>query len=190
MPLTHIRRIGLPLVAAIAAVGALAAPAAANLASKANPVKRVALAATGTYKTWPAAQRAAGFGLYRPTATYGLRDAGHIIVSVCEGTGKTSRHVVSASYGTFNTKTLGLSQNNSGGACGNANEGSYITAYRIHGVKAQLYGYCNLTGAPSCSTTKVELWLVWKHDGVYYVASSFDMARTRLVHFAAMLKPA
>jgi hypothetical protein len=187
MPLTNIRRIGLPLVAAIAAVGALAAPAVAN---STKPTKPVALASTGTYKTWPQAQAAAGFGLYRPTATYGLKDAGHIIVSVCEGTKKTSRHVVSASYGSFKSKSLGLSQNNSGAACGNADQGTYITSYRIHGIKAMMYGYCGLTGAPACSTTKIELWLTWKHAGVYYVASSFNMARTRLVHFAAMLKPA
>jgi hypothetical protein len=179
MPLTHIRRIGLPLVAAIAVCAAVAAPAIAMAGTPSG---------VGTYKTWAKAQRAAGFHLYKPTVSYGLRNVGHIIVSICEAQGKTSKHVVSASYGNFNTHSLALSENNSGGPCGNGDEGTYLGTYRVHGIKARMYGYCDMPGAPSCSSTKIELWLTWKHKSVYFVASSYNESRKRLVHFASTLK--
>src|ERR1700733_7159857 len=78
MPLTHMRRIGLPLVAAIAAFVAVAAPAVATAGTPSG---------IGTYKTWAEAQRAAGFQLYKPTTSYKLPNVGHVIVSVCETAG-------------------------------------------------------------------------------------------------------
>ncbi len=62
--------------------------------------------------------------------------------------------------------------------------------YKIHGIKAQLWGFCDILGAPSCSNAKIELWLTWKSKGVYYVASSFNESRARLVNFASKLKAA
>jgi hypothetical protein len=181
MPLTHIRRIGLPLVAAIAVSAAVAAPA-------------VAMAGTptgiGTYKTWAEAQHAAGFKLYKPTTSYGLPNVGHVIVSVCESAGKTSKHVVTVSYGNFNSHSLELTQNNSGGPCGDANQGTYLGSYRIHGILAKAYGYCGILGAPSCSSAKIEVWLSWQHKGVYYMAASYNEPRKNLVHFASTLKAA
>ena len=181
MPLTRIRRIGLPLVAAIAVSAAVAAPAVATPGT---------LSGVGAYKTWAEAQRAAGFQLYKPTVSYGLRNVGHVIVTICENPGKTSKHVVTASYGNFNSHSLALSENNSGGACGTGNQGNYLGSYRIHGIKAQLWGFCGFPGAPSCSSTKIEIWLTWADKGIYYVASSYNESRTRLLHFASTLKAA
>jgi hypothetical protein len=181
MPLTHIRRFGVPLVAAIAIAAGAAVPA---IAAPSAP------AGTGTYKTWAEAQRAAGFKLYKPTSTYKLRNVGHVIVSVCEVTGETSKHVVSSSYGNFNTHSFALSQDNASGLCGNGDEGTYLGSYRLHGLKAQLWGFCGLLGAPPCSSTKIELWLTWGHKADFFVASSYNESRTRLVHFAGTLKAA
>jgi hypothetical protein len=179
MPLTRIRRIGLPLAAAIAVSAAVAAPA---IAATGTP------SGVGSYKTWAEAQRAAGFQLYKPTTSYGLPNVGHVIVSICELPGKTSKHVVTVSYGNFNSHALELSQNNAGGACGNGDEGTYLGSYRINGIRAQLWGFCGFNGAPSCKSTKIEIWLTWKHRSDYYVASSYNESRSRLVHFAATLK--
>ena len=117
MPLTHMRRIGLPLVAAIAAFVAVAAPAVATAGTPSG---------IGTYKTWAEAQRAAGFQLYKPTTSYKLPNVGHVIVSVCETAGKTNKHVVTVSYGNFNTHNVGLSENNSGGGCGVGDQGTFL----------------------------------------------------------------
>jgi hypothetical protein len=181
MPLTHIRRIGLPLVAAIAVSAAVAAPAIATTGVTSG---------VGTYKTWAEAQRAAGFKLYKPTTSYGLRNVGHVIVSVCEVVGATNKRVVTVSYGNFNTHSLELTQNNRGKPCGDGNQGTYLGSYRIHGVPAKAYGFCNMLGAPSCSSAKIEVWLIWAHKGVYYMAASFNEPRKDLVHFASTLKAA
>jgi hypothetical protein len=62
--------------AAIAALCVAAAPASASAANQAP-------AGTHRYATWSAAQRAAGFALLRPSATYGLRISGKIEVNSC-----------------------------------------------------------------------------------------------------------
>src|SRR5580700_1032803 len=132
MALTGIRRIRLPVVAAIAVSAAVAAPALTTPGLASGVV---------TYKAWAQAQKAAKFKLYKPTVTYSLPNVGHVIVSVCEVTGKTDKRVVTVSYGNFNTRNLGLSENNSGGICGNADEGTFLANYKIHGLKAQLWGF-------------------------------------------------
>lgn len=181
MPLTRIRRIGLPLVAAIAVSAAVAAPA---IAAPGSP------SGTGTFKTWSKAQAEAGFKLYKPTDVYGLPNVGHVVVTICEVTGLTKKRVVSVNYGSYLTHNLALQQTNADQACGNGDEGTYLGTLSVHGIKAQLYGYCGLPGAPACTATKVELWLTWKHAGVFYVASSYNESRARLQHFAATLKAA
>jgi hypothetical protein len=47
-----------------------------------------------------------------------------------------------------------------------------------------------MLGAPSCSSAKIEMWLIWAHKGVYYVASSFNESRKNLENFASTLKAA
>jgi len=181
MPLTHIRRIGLPLVAAIAVSAAVAAPAIAAPSMSAG---------TGTYRTWSKAQAEAGFKLYKPTDVYGLPNVGHVVVTICEVTGLTRKRVVSVSYGNVISHGFALSQDNAGQQCGNGDEGTYLAAERIHGIKAQLWGFCGFNGAPACTATKIELWLTWRHGSDFYLASSFNESRARLLHFAATLKAA
>jgi len=181
MSLTRLRRIGLPIVAAIAVSAAVAAPATAAAG---------AALSSGTFTTWQKAQAAAGFVLYRPTSTYGLRNVGHIIVSACEVAGGANKRIVSIGYGTFNTKSLALTQDDANGPCGNGYAGTSLGTYRIHGIKAQLWGYCGFDNLPSCSSTKIELWLMWQHKADYYTASSYNEARSRLLHFASTLRQA
>jgi hypothetical protein len=181
MPLTRIRRIGLPLVAAIAVSAAVAAPAIAVPSTSAG---------TGTFKTWSKAQAEAGFKLYKPTDVYGLPNVGHVVVTICEATNLTRKRVVSVSYGNYNSHNLALQQNNAGQACANGDEGTFLATERIHGIKAQLWGFCGFNGAPACTASRIELWLTWKQHGNYYVASSFNESRARLLHFAATLKAA
>ena len=97
---------------------------------------------------------------------------------------------MTVSYGSFNTHNLGLSENNSGGPCGNGDEGTYLATYKLHGITAKLYGFCDMLGAPAASSSKVELWLTWKNKSVYFVASSYNESRARLVHFANTLRKA
>jgi hypothetical protein len=181
MTLRSIRRIGLPLVAAVAALAAVAAPAVATPGTASG---------TGVFKTFPEAQAAVGrgFQLYKPTTSYSLPNVGHVIVTICEVQGKTNKRVVTVSYGNFNTHSLALTQDDASGPCGDGAEGTYLASYRIHGIKAQLWGYCGILGAPACSSTKIELWLIWQHTSDYYVASSYNESRTRLVNFASSLK--
>jgi hypothetical protein len=179
MPLIRLRRIGLLTAAAIAVSAAVAAPALATPGT---------LAGAGTYTSWPKAQAAAGFVLYRPTQTYGLRNIGHIIISACEVAGGAHKRIVSVGYGTFATKSLALTQDNASGACGSGYPGTALGSYRIHGVKAKLWGYCGFNDLPSCTSMKIELWLTWQRKADYYVASSYNEARSRLLHFASTLK--
>lgn len=179
MSATHIKRIGLPLVAAIAVSAAVAAPAVASSGLSAG---------TGTYKTWTKAEKAAGFKLVQPGTTYGLRNVGHILVSSCE----TSAHKrsVSAFYGSILKASLSLEQDNAGKACNTSYPGTSLGTYRIHGHPASLYGYCGIGDAPPCTSTDIELWLTWKVKSDFYIASSHDESRSRLVHFATVLKKA
>lgn len=179
MALSRIRRIGLPAVAAIAVSAAVAAPAIA--APGLAP-------GIGTYKTWAQAQKAVGFKLYKPTVTYGLPNVGHVIASVCEAS--TKKRVITVSYGSFNTHNVGLSENNSGAGCGDGDEGTFLANYKIHGIAAKLYGFCDILGAPACTSSKIELWLVWKTKALFFVASAFNESRKNLLNFAAKLKAA
>jgi hypothetical protein len=180
MSLTPIIKVGLQLAVAVAASVAIAAPA---LAAPGGP------AGTGTFKTWGQAQHAAGFSLVKPGTTYGLKNVGHITVGICEVPGKLSKRVVSASYGSFGSHSFALVQDNAGRLCGGGGyAGTYLGSYKIHGIKAKLYGFCNVLGGPLCTNPKVELWLTWSHKASYYIASSFNESRKRLVTFATDLK--
>lgn len=166
-------------MAAIAISAAAAAPAIATPAAPAG---------TGTFTSWPSAQAAAGFVLYRPTVTYGLRNVGHIIISACEVAGGANKRIVSVGYGSFDTRSLTLTQDDANGPCGNGYTGTDLGSYRIHGIKAELWGYCGFDDLPACTSTKIELWLTWQRQADYYVASSYNEARSRLLHFASTLR--
>jgi hypothetical protein len=156
--------------------------AAPAIAAPATP------ASTGTFKTWPQAQKAAGFKLMKPGTSYGLPNVGHIVVSMCEVPGKTSKRIVSVSYGSIIKKSFSLAQDNASGPCFSGAAGTYLGTYKIHGATAHMYGYCGFGGAPPCSNASIEIWLTWQVKKVYFRASSHDEARSNLVHFASVLK--
>jgi hypothetical protein len=183
MSLSHIRKIGLPLTAAVAvgmavtAATAYAAPATGNLAG------------TGTYKSWPKAQQAAGFRLVQPGTTYRLRGNGPITVGPCEVSPR--KRIVSASYGSPLKASLELQQDNAGKPCPFASfVGTRLGSYKIHGHPATMYGYCGFGVEPACTSSAIEMWISWKAGSDYYTAYSHDESRARLVHFASTLKKA
>jgi hypothetical protein len=180
MSLRYLGKFGLPVAAAIAVSAAVAAPALAAPGQAAG---------TGTFKTWPKAQQEAGFSLLKPGTTYGLRNVGHVVVSACEISQK--KRTVSAYYGSIMHASLSLTQNNAGRNCAIGSfPGTFLGTYRIHGVKASMFGYCGTGVEPACSSSDIAMWLSWKVKGDYYTASSHDETRARLAHFAATLVPA
>jgi hypothetical protein len=172
---------------AFGASAALMAPATASAAAAARPAVTVA-SGTGSYTTWYKAMKAAKFTLKYPTATYGLKRTGKIIVDQCIVSGHLSDRVVDASYGNLIKKAFSIDEDNASGPCSNANEGAYLGKYEVDGVSAYLYGFCGADTPYSCSSTDIELWLSWKHGKNYYVAASHDESRARLLHFAKTLK--
>ncbi len=100
------------------------------------------------------------------------------------------KRVVTVAYGSLLHRALGLVQDNASGACQGAIAGTKLGTYKIHGIKAHMYGYCDLNGAPPCTWTDIELWLVWKDKTHYFTASSHDFSRYKLWLFASKLKKA
>jgi len=171
---------GIALGVAVAAAG-LSAAAAAPL-SPAGP------SGTGSFRTWPAAQKAAGFKLVRPGKTFGLKLTGKIDVSKCEVTGQTSARLVAAGYGKPSKTFLSIEQNNSGGPCGNVGVAKNLGHYRVDGVRAYLIGECGLPEVPAkCSSRDIWLFLSWTKHHVFYQASSHDQWRGTIVSFARHL---
>jgi hypothetical protein len=162
--------------------GAMAlAPTA--LASVARP------AGTGSFHSWRAAQRAAGFGLLRPSYTAGLRQTGAISVDRCQAAGKLSKRSVFAGYGSFLARWLSIQQDNAGGGCGNFGEARVLGHYRVQGRRATMFGVCGKHLGPPCSSRKITLYLTWNKHGNYYVAGSHNERRHALVAFARGLYP-
>jgi hypothetical protein len=151
------------------------------------PTALAAPAATGAFHSWSAAQRAAGFGLRKPTHSYGL--AGRpIVVAPCQATGMLKKREVIANYGSPLHRLLAINQNNSGGACGDFGSARKLGTYRVHGRRAVLYGACGKHIGPPCSSRKISLFLVWTKSGKYYLASAHNERRSTLVGFARSLK--
>lgn len=170
---------GLAVAVSLGAGATALAPGA--LASAARP------AGVGVFHTWPAAQRAAGFGLLRPGRTYGLRPNGLISVVRCQVTGKLSKRDVFASYGSFMGRELSIRQDNAHGPCGNFGEARRLGHYRVHGRWAALFGVCGRHLGPPCSSRKITLYLTWAKGAKYYEASSHNERRATLVGFARHL---
>jgi hypothetical protein len=168
---------GLAVAVGMGCASAALAPAA-MAASGATP------AATGSFSTWRAAQDAAGFQLIRPTRLHGLTRSGHIQVTRCEVTGELKKRDVLASYGSSRHRELNLEQNNSGEPCGNFGEAKDLGTFRVHGVRATLFGACGIMGEPSCGKRDIFLFLTWKKGGISYQAASHDELRSTLVNFA------
>jgi hypothetical protein len=171
--------VGLALAVSLGGGAMTLAPAA--LAAPAAP------AGIGAFHTWSAAQSAAGFGLRKPTRTYGLR-LGPIVVTRCQATGKLKKRNVIASYGSPLHRLLAITQNNSGGACGDFGSARKLGTYRVQGRRAVLYGACGKNIGPPCSSRKISLFLVWTKNGKYCLASSHNERRSTLVRFARSLR--
>jgi hypothetical protein len=175
MPSLRFLKASLSLVAAFAASAALVTSAMASVTR---------LAGTGEFSSWSKAQHAAGFTLKRPGTTYGLKMQGAILVDQCLASGKGKDKIVAVEYGSLTAHMVGLTQDNASGPCGDT-DGTSLGSYKIDGTAAHLYGECGAVAPQySCSSTKIELWLIWSKGRDYYVASSFDESRSRLVRFA------
>lgn len=173
------------MVAAVVTAGAISAAGIATtaLAAQAKP------SGFGLFSSWKAAQSAAGFKLIRPTRTFGHVRNGKIAVVRCEPKHKSRAHVVVANYGLTQFSTLGLSQNNSGGACSSTGKVTSLGKVKVDGTTAQLTGKCGMPGLRSCKSRKIFLFLTWRRHGVYYLASSFGEPSSTLVGFARGLRP-
>ena len=176
---TRVLSTGLALAVGLGGGSAALAPAA--LGTAARP------AAVGSFHTWHDAQQAAGFRLQHPTRLHGLTRSGPIVVARCQVTGKTRKRVVFASWGHVRHRFLELSQNNSGGACGNFGEAKKLRTVRVHDDRATLFGVCGFHGAPSCHKRNIFLFLIWKRHHVYYVATSHGQWPRTLINFARSL---
>jgi hypothetical protein len=177
---TRVLTAGLAL--AIGLGGASTALAPAALASTGGP------AAIGQFRTWHAAQHAAGFRLRRPTRLHGLTRTSAIFVERCQVTGKLRKREVFASYGHQKRRFLDISQNNSGGPCGNFGAAKKLGTVRVHGARATLFGICGIKGEPSCHKRNIFLFLTWRRHRNFYVVTSHDFRGHVLVNFARSLR--
>jgi hypothetical protein len=177
---------GLAGLAMLAATPALAATGPATTAAAA-PAGNTTPAGAGSFKTWAAAQKAAGFTLYRPTRTASLKRSHGILITRCTATTKLRYDV----YAQWGTKTfMALDQNNSGAACSNFGAATFIRNYKVGGISYRLVGFCGRRGQPSCSSRNASLALSWKIGSRFYVAFSKGVLRATLVSFATSIKKA
>ena len=173
--------------AAAIALG-LAVAASGLSAAAAAPAAPARPAGTGSFTTWAAAQKAAGFKLVRPGTTFGLKLTGKIDVSKCEVTGEESARLVAAGYGKPSKTFLAIEQNNSGQPCGNVGVAKDLGHYQVDGVRAYLIGVCGVPEVPApCSSRNIWLYLSWTKHHVFYQASSHDQWRATIVSFARQL---
>jgi hypothetical protein len=167
------------LVAAAAAAAALVGPAA--MASTQGAAQSAGL---GSFSTWRAAQRAAGFGLLKPTVTFGDRRNGGIEVSKCLVRGEFGKRVVIVSYGLTVRTMFRLNQNNSGRPCLHTTRMMRLGTVTVRGARAALFGVCDRAGLPGCTARAIWLYLTWSRRHIYYVAASYGERRGTLVGFA------
>jgi hypothetical protein len=178
------------LAAGLAGLAMLAGPpalASARAAAPARSAPSAAPAATGSFKTWSAAQRAAGFTLKKASRTYGLRRTDPIEISKCTAAGRLSKRDVFAEWRGAKRTYLAVDQNNSGGACSNFGAAKPLGTYRIQGHKARMFGFCGVSGLPSCRARNIILVLDWKAGRNYYVTYSRNEWRSTLVGFSRSL---
>jgi hypothetical protein len=172
----------LTAVAMLTATPALAATGAATA-----PAARTAPAGTGAFETWPAAQKAAGFGLFVPKRTAGLKRVPAIGVSRCKATAKV-RFDVLAQWGTVKSSIL-LDQNITSAAClGSIPVIPPLATYKVAGVTYKLIGACGIAPLPSCASKAALLIMTWKIGPHYYMAMSRGFLRGTLLSFATSLK--
>jgi hypothetical protein len=166
------------VAAAVVAAAAVVSPVAASTRGAASP------AGLGSFASWRAAQRAAGFRLLKPSVTFGQRRNGDIAVTKCLVKHQFTKRVVIANYGRTVRAQLSVNQNNSGKPCLRTTRMTRLATVTVHGATATLSGLCGRTGFPSCTSRRIWLYLVWSSHHVYYVTSSFGERRATLISFA------
>ena len=177
---------GLVLAVSLGTAAASLAPAALASAGLLVPAR-----STGNFRSWPAAQRAAGFTLLRPSRTFGLKRTGSLFVSRCHVTGypRKDRDVI-ASYGHPAHALLTIEQDDAAFVCGSQfGVAVKLGKFRVDGVRAQLWGACRVEGMPPCSSRNIFLFLEWRHHHHSYLASSHGEHRGTIVAFARGLHP-
>lgn len=170
------------IMATVVTAGAVAAVSVGTSALAAPASRQL-----GLFRTWHAAQVAAGFPLIRPTKTFGLKRNGRIVVTRCvtkPTKDKHPRRLVIARYGSTPRAQLMLSQNNTGAPCGSIGDVTSLGTVTVHGVKAKLSGLCGRAHLPPCSAKNIFLFLTWAKHHIFYVASSFGRSRGTLIAFA------
>jgi hypothetical protein len=171
----------------IAAATLSGAPALAAPAAPAAPAVRTAPDQAGTFETWPAAQKAAGFLLFAPHHTAGLKRNPVIGVTRCKATAKV-RFDVTSEWGAPKTFLL-LDQNVTSPACIASVAGIPVLAtYKVAGVTYKLSGACGIGPLPSCTSKAAELIMNWKIGPHFYTAFSIGFLRGTLLSFATSLK--
>jgi hypothetical protein len=169
-------------LAMLTATPALAAPGAATA-----PAARTAPAGTGAFRTWAAAQKAAGFALYVPKRTAGLKFVPAIGVSRCKATAKV-RFDVTSEWGAPKTHLL-LDQNTTSAAClGSIPALPPLAIYRVAHVTYRLVGACGVAPLPSCSSKSAVLIMTWKIGPRFYTVFSQGLLRGALLPFATSIK--
>lgn len=181
---------------AVLAAGAVcAASSTAPAFAQARPVGPEASsrpAGLGQFANWRPAQKAAGFRLLMPTRTYKHVRNGDLIVTRCAATVKKKRaahRVVIANYGLTPFSTLALYQNNLGSPCSSIGKVKMLRKVKVNGTTAQLSGKCGMKGLRSCKSATIFLFLTWKNNHRYYMATSFGESSTLLIGFATGLRP-
>lgn len=168
---------------------ALAAGLAAVALLTAGPALASAPAGTGSFHTWHAAQRAAGFRLKKPHKLFGLTRTHPILVSRCQVTGRTGKRDVYAQWNSKDGQTyLVVDQDNAGLPCSNFGAARFLGTWRVQGHKARMYGFCGRARQPSCTSKRVTLVLAWKAGRRYYTDYSRNEWRRTLVSFSRSLR--
>jgi hypothetical protein len=163
-------------LAVLTATPALAAPAA-----------RTAPAGTGTFGTWAGAQKAAGFSLYVPTRTAGLKFIPAVQVSRCKATAKV-RFDVASEWGTAKTFLL-LEQNVTSSACmGKIPPLPPLAIWKVNHVTYRVIGICGHAPLPSCSSKAADLIMTWQIGARHYTVFSQGVARGALLPFATSIR--
>lgn len=168
------------LAASLTGLAILAASPAATAVTSARAAP-AAPAAAGSFKTWAAAQKAAGFGLYTPKKTASLVRRTQILVTRCHAVSKVTYDV----YAIWGDSTfLALDQNNTGAACSNPGAARFLHTYTVKGARYRLSGFCGGKGQPACTSKSAILLITWQKGTHYFVGYSHGEARATLLAFA------
>jgi hypothetical protein len=161
--------------------------AAPAMAATATPASHGKPAATGSFKTWKAAQRAAGFRLHAPGKTFGLKRRHPILVGNCLAAGHRSKKDVYAEWDGAKKAFIAVDQTNAGSPCSNFGAAKFLGRWRVQGHRAKMYGFCGRRGLPSCTTKNITLVLAWKAGTHFYTMYSNNEWRRTLVAVARSL---